>query len=86
MTEAVAAFFGTHQVNWTIVTSKDAVPQLVDTERTYTDLNALMDDVADARVWAGLHYRSSMREGAVLGRQVAKHMVGGYFRPRRDSP
>lgn len=82
LTEAVAAFFGTHEVEWTIVTSKDAVPQLVDTERTYTSLKTLMDDVADARVWAGLHFRNSMTEGAALGHQVTQHMLKGYFRPR----
>jgi vanadium-dependent haloperoxidase-like protein len=35
LTEAVAEFFGTDDVEWTIVTSKDAVPQLVQTKRTY---------------------------------------------------
>ena len=75
LTEAVATFFGTDQVEWTIVTSKDAVPQLVQTERTYKNLKALMDDVGDARVWAGLHYRNTMTEGSALGRQVAKHVT-----------
>lgn len=83
LTEAVASLFGTHEVEWTIVTSKDAVPQLVQTQRTYKSLKALTDDVDDARVWAGLHYRNSMHEGAALGRQVAKHVLGGYFRPRQ---
>jgi hypothetical protein len=82
LTDAVAAFFGTHDVEWTIVTSKDAVPQLVQTQRTYKDLNALMADVDNARVWAGLHYRNSMHEGAALGRQIAQHVMDSYFRPR----
>jgi hypothetical protein len=82
LTEAVAAFFGTRDVEWTIVTSKDAVPQVVQTQRTYKSLNALMDDVENARVWAGLHYRNSMHEGADLGRKVAEHVTGGFFRPR----
>jgi hypothetical protein len=82
VTDAVAAFFGTGEVPWTIVTSKEAVPQLVQTERTYPTLKALVDDVEDARVWSGLHYRNSMREGATLGRQIAKHVMGNHFRPR----
>lgn len=84
-TDAVAAFFGTDEVEWTIVTSKDAVPQIVQTERNYKSLKALMDDVEDARVWAGLHYRNSMHEGAVLGRQIADHVTENYFRPRHRS-
>jgi hypothetical protein len=82
LTDAVAAFFGTHEVEWTIVTSKEAVPRLVQSQRTYKSLNALMDEVYDARVWAGLHYRNSMHEGAALGRQIANHVTENYFRPR----
>ncbi|MGH3811499.1 MAG: vanadium-dependent haloperoxidase [Pseudonocardiaceae bacterium] len=82
LTQAVAAFFGTDQVEWTIETSKDAVPQLVQTKRTYTSLNALMDDVDNARVWAGLHYRNSMVEGGALGSEIAQHVTKVYFRPR----
>jgi vanadium-dependent haloperoxidase-like protein len=81
LTEAVAEFFGTDNVEWTIVTSRDAVPQLVRTERTYQSLEALMDDVHDARVWAGLHYRNSMDEGAALGSRVARHAMHKFFRP-----
>jgi hypothetical protein len=81
LTEAVAEFFGTDKVEWTIVTSKDAVPQLVRTERTYQSLEALMDDVHDARVWAGLHYRNSMAEGAALGSKIARHVMKEVFRP-----
>jgi hypothetical protein len=40
-----------------------------------------MDDVHDARVWAGLHYRNSMDEGAALGSQVARHVTQEVFRP-----
>ncbi|MGH3785186.1 MAG: hypothetical protein ACRDRG_01235 [Pseudonocardiaceae bacterium] len=81
LTEAVAAFFGTDKVEWIIETSKAAVPQLVQTKRTYTSLTAIMDDVDNARVWAGLHYRNSMIEGGVLGSEVAEHVTTGYFRP-----
>jgi hypothetical protein len=79
--DAIAAFFGTHKVTWTLVTSKSAVPQLVRTTRTYRDLNALMREVDDARVWAGLHWRYSMRLGAKLGRSVATHVAKSYFQP-----
>lgn len=81
ITDAVAAFFGTDQVELTIETSKTAVPQLVRTERTYANLDALMDDVGNARIWAGLHYRNSMDEGAVMGEQIAHHVALNHFRP-----
>ena len=81
--EAVNAFFGSNRVTWTLDTSKTAVPQLVRTERTYDRLNAIMHDVTNARVWAGLHWRHSMRHGAQIGRHVAAHVSRHFFRPVR---
>jgi hypothetical protein len=81
VTDAVAEFFGTSRIPWTIVTSATAVPQLVQTERTYYDLNALMREIDDARVWAGLHWRHSMRHGDQIGRKVARHVVTNFFQP-----
>ena len=80
---AVAAFFGTNKVSWTISTSKIAVPQVVETERTYYHLNALMREIGNARVWGGLHWRASVRHGGKVGRRVAAHISKHYFRPTR---
>jgi hypothetical protein len=81
MTDAVARFFGTNKVTWAIVTSNAAIPQLVTTERTYYDMNSLMREIDDARVWAGLHWRHSMRHGDQIGRKVAKHVCDNFFVP-----
>ncbi|HET7699095.1 MAG TPA: vanadium-dependent haloperoxidase [Vicinamibacterales bacterium] len=79
--EAVNAFFGSNRVTWTLATSKTAVPQVVRTERTFDRLNAILLDVTNARVWAGLHWRHSMRHGAQIGRHVAAHVSRNFFRP-----
>jgi hypothetical protein len=83
LTDAVARFFGTNRVTWTIVTSKSAVPQLVQNERTYHNLNAVTRNIDDARVWAGLHWRHSMRHGDQIGRKVAKHVCDNFFQSTR---
>jgi PAP2 superfamily len=80
---AVASFFGTRKVTWTIVTSRAAVPQVVQAERTYDGLNALMREIGNARVWAGLHWRHSIQHGAWIGRRVASHVTRHYFQPVR---
>ena len=36
------------------------------------NLNAITREVDDARVWAGLHWRHSMRDGHQVGRRIAK--------------
>jgi hypothetical protein len=38
-------------------------------------------EIDDARVWAGLHWRHSMRHGAKIGREVARHVSGNFFQP-----
>ena len=81
VTDIVASFFETNKVTWTIVTPQSAVPQVIQTERTYYSLNALMREIDDARVWAGLHWRHSMRNGDQIGRKVASHVVRNFFRP-----
>jgi hypothetical protein len=52
--DAVGAYFQTSLLSWTLTTSRTAVPPIVRTERTYDNLNTLMREIGDARVWAGL--------------------------------
>jgi hypothetical protein len=84
VTDVVARFFGTNKIRWTITGNKTAVPQLVKTERTYRNVNELMREIGDARVWAGLHWRHSMSDGAQIGRKVAKHVWDEFSRTNKD--
>ncbi len=80
-TDAVARFFGTTKVAWTFTANRGAIPELVKTERTYQDVNTLMREIYDARVWAGLHWRHSLLHGGQIGRKVAQHVCDNFFRP-----
>ena len=81
--DAVSDFFKTNKVGWTIRTSKAAVPNVVQTERTYDHLNKLRHEIGDARVFAGLHWRHSIRHGEQIGRKVAAHVTKKFFQPVR---
>jgi hypothetical protein len=81
LTDAVAAFFQTESVTWTITTSQVAVPQVVKAERTYHSMSELMEEITNARIWGGLHWRFSMYDGAKIGRRVAAHVTTHYFQP-----
>jgi hypothetical protein len=81
ITDTIGRFFGTNKVTWTLTASRATIPQLVQTERTYYDLNALMREIYDARVWAGLHWRHSMMHGAQIGRKVSKYVTDNFFLP-----
>ena len=71
VTEALRGYFQTKHVELTITST------VVGTSRTYERLDDLVADVADARVWGGLHYRTTMEETAKhyprIAREVGKH-------------
>jgi hypothetical protein len=50
------------------------------TTRAYTSFHAAVDEASDARVWAGLHLRHSMRDGALIGAQAARWVTNRHFR------
>jgi hypothetical protein len=77
---AVESFFQSPDVNWTLETSKAAVPRLEKTERTFTSLYALETQIQNARVWGGLHYRNSINTGELIGDGIASVVLSQHFR------
>ena len=49
--------------------------------RTFATAGEMRNQIVDARVWAGFHYRFSGVAGVVLGRKVAKSALRDAFRP-----
>jgi hypothetical protein len=47
----------------------------------WTSLDGFMQEVANARIWAGFHYRSSARVGATMGREVGRYVAAHFERP-----
>ncbi len=41
----------------------------------------LVKEIIDARVWGGMHFRTSAEHGAELGKEVAKYIGRNYFQP-----
>jgi vanadium-dependent haloperoxidase-like protein len=69
VTRALESYFGSDAIPLTITsTFAGAGPP-----RTYAQLSDIRAEVADARVWAGLHFRNSMQEGFKLARKVVKN-------------
>jgi hypothetical protein len=44
-------------------------------------MTAFTDEVANARVWAGFHYRSSTRTGTEMGRKIGEFVVNSVMQP-----
>ena len=52
--------------------------------RTYTSFSEAIPEIADARVFGGIHLRSSCARGNSLGRAVADYVSRHAMRPRGD--
>ena len=49
--------------------------------RTWSSPDELIAEVANARIWAGVHYRASANAGIHMGEQVAKAVAEAYHLP-----
>jgi hypothetical protein len=41
----------------------------------WSDLSAFTDEVSNARIWAGFHYRFSTRVGTDMGKKIGEYAV-----------
>ena len=49
--------------------------------RTFGSFSQALAEVIEARIWAGLHYRTGDVQGQQLGRNVVNYMAANYFQP-----
>ena len=70
-------FFGTDRIGFSAFSNKSC------TTRSFDRFSHVLKEVIDARVWAGIHFRTADTQGAVLGKQVAHYLKKHYFQPVR---
>jgi hypothetical protein len=75
VTESLRNYFGTKHVR--IVASSTAIGAGL--PRTYENLDDLVEDVENARVWGGLHFRSTMEQSAKYFPRIARNVGKRYF-------
>jgi hypothetical protein len=68
-------FFGTDKIAVTAFSNKSC------TTRSFERFSDILSEVIDARVWAGIHFRTADVQGAVLGNKVAQYLKKHYFQP-----
>ena len=61
-----------------LVLSNPAAPGVT---LTYTNLTQITDDIDDARVYGGIHFRTDQDAGAKLGRRVGQYVYNQNLRP-----
>lgn len=54
-------------------------PTLPGVEHRWTNLRTFSQEVSEARIWAGFHYRFSTVVGEEMGRKIADYVVGNFL-------
>ena len=68
-------FFGTNRIAFSAFSNKSC------TTRSFDRFSDALEEVIDARVWAGIHFRTADEQGAKLGKKVAHYLEKHYFQP-----
>jgi hypothetical protein len=69
-------FFGTDEIGFDVTSSR--FPGEL---RHFDRFSAPLEEITEARIWAGLHYRTADVQAELLGRNVAEYMAEHYFQP-----
>lgn len=81
LAEGLRQFYGTKEISFTI---DSRVPGLLHPVHEFNSTDDFVEEVGDARVFGGMHYRSSVRDGARLGRRTTRWVAERFFRPASD--
>ena len=68
-------FFGTDAKTITVTNPDEKIT------RTFASFSQMAKSVEDARVWAGIHFRSSDIDGTEMGRRIAEHALKNHMKP-----
>jgi hypothetical protein len=69
-------FFGTDEIRFGVTSA-----QFGGETRFFDRFSQPLEEIIEARIWAGLHFRTADVQAAELGRNVADYMADNYFQP-----
>jgi hypothetical protein len=73
--ETLTDFFGTDKVSFSTTSA------ITGTEREFDRFSQAIKEIINARMWAGIHFRTADVQGHVIGGKVADFLAKDYFRP-----
>jgi hypothetical protein len=80
--EILARYFGTDQFSFTM-TSARPYPGI---KRSFKSFSQAAQESATSRIYAGVHFRSSSRDGLVIGRKIGAQVFEKFLQPASDAP
>jgi hypothetical protein len=73
--DALTAFFGTDEIPYSVTSA------VTGTTHTFNSFEDVVTEVDNARIYGGMHYRHSVKQGNRLGRLVTEYMLRRHFKP-----
>jgi hypothetical protein len=70
------AFFGSDDINVNVT-----FPAPLGVTRTYRKFSQIAEEVENARVWGGIHFRSADRDGSDVGRKIGSMVMRDFGKP-----
>ncbi len=81
-TRVLRMFFGDHVKGGYSITSISTFLEAADVRtRHFESFSQVLDEIVEARIWAGLHFRTGDLQGKALGQSVAKYAAAHYLQP-----
>jgi hypothetical protein len=77
MGRTLQQFFGTDHLSWTDT-------NIGGRTRSYTRVSDAVEEITDARVWSGIHFRNADEASVRISRQIARYRAKHYFRALDD--
>ena len=68
------SFFHSDQIGWTDTNNGGLT-------RGYTRISHAIDEIVEARIWSGIHFRSADEQAARIGRQISRYRDRHFFQP-----
>ena len=79
---ALEKYFGTSHLAVTLTsTSVTGIPLV---QHSFSNIHEIVTEVINARVYGGMHYRTSGEDGAAIGREVSEWVSRHYFKRLED--
>jgi PAP2 superfamily len=68
-------FFRTDRIAWTDTNNAGLT-------RSFSRASQAIDEIVEARIWSGIHFRTADEQGKRIGEQVARYRQERYFEPK----
>ncbi len=76
--QTLKAFFGTDEMKFS------GLSAVSKTTRKFTSFSQAIEEIVDARVYSGIHFRTADVQGALLGKKVANYVQEHFFESESD--